>query len=83
MKILPPREYATREEAALARKLEEHGAAMLDSIDRACRTRTAPGEAKRFRAYARTSIERAAQDGMAALAHALSETENTAPQERR
>lgn len=69
MKILPPREYATVEEAALARKINEHGSAMLEAIDRAIHLRTAPGDAKRLRGYARSSIERAAQDGMAALAY--------------
>lgn len=70
MKILPPREYATAEEAALARKIDEHGSAMLEAIDRAIHMRTAPGEAKRLRSYARANIERAAQDGLAAFAYA-------------
>lgn len=67
--LLAPRKYATVEEQELAERLNEMGGKMLSLIDAACRLRTAPPDAKRHRAYMRSSLEQAVNNGMDAYAH--------------
>lgn len=71
MSILAPRNYATEDERKLADALNDLCERMLKTVDAACRLRTAPGDAKRHRAYMRKSLESSANNGMDALAHSL------------
>ena len=71
MNVLPPRKYATDEERKLAEALDACAGQMLKVTDAACRLRTAPGEARRHRSLMRTALQRAANNGMDALAHSL------------